>query len=47
MTGDYLRIRRAPNGETEIVHVSGELDIGSAPILERATAAEATLRGMA
>jgi anti-sigma B factor antagonist len=43
MTDDYLRIRRAPNGEAEILHVGGELDIGSAPILERALAAEASI----
>jgi anti-anti-sigma factor len=41
MTGDYLHVRRAPNGETEILHVSGVLDIRSVPILERAVAAEA------
>ena len=43
MTDDYLRIRRAPNGATEILYVSGELDIGSAETLERAVAAGASV----
>jgi anti-anti-sigma factor len=41
VTGDYFWIRRAPNGATEILSVSGELDLGSVPALERAMAAVA------
>jgi anti-sigma B factor antagonist len=41
VTGDYFWIRRAPNGATEILHVSGELDLGSVPTLKRAVAAVA------
>ena len=41
LTGDYLRIRRSPNGATEILYVSGELDMGSGPTLEGTMAAAA------
>lgn len=43
MTDDYLRIRLAPNGATEVLYVSGELDMGSAATLERAVTAGASV----
>jgi anti-sigma B factor antagonist len=42
-TGDYLQVRQVPNGETDILYVDGELDVGSGPTLEDAVTEAARL----